>query len=282
VTSTVRPDEISVLVQAACLIEVSAKKPGNVSPARDFEDMRFEHFLLSAAAIGPAFGQAARAGVGATVLAAVRDTRRFVPVNTNLGLVLLLAPLACAAGREGGTLRERLSGVLRELTVDDARAAYQAIVLADPGGLGRVEAQDVREEPTLTLRQTMALAAERDTIAREYVTDYEVTFDQSLPAVRRAREGGLGWAAAALEAYLQLLAEVPDSLIARKEGREAAQLVSDRARAVLASGTAGSAPRTRAEERLDAELGGKDHRLNPGTTADLVAAALFVALVEDL
>jgi triphosphoribosyl-dephospho-CoA synthase len=275
-TRTLQPREIVFLAQAACLIEASAPKPGNVSPGRDFADTTFEDFLLSAAAIGPAFGRARAAGVGETVRTAVADTRRVVRSNTNLGIVLLLAPLACAAEEEGGGLRDRLSRVLAGTTVADARAVYEAIRLAGPGGLGRAEAQDVREEPTLTLRQTMALATERDTIAREYVTDYDVTFREALPALRQARDAGLGWCGAAVEAYLHVLAEVPDTHVARKEGLAVAQAVSARAREVLGAGERGSGARARAVEELDAELRGQ--RRNPGTTADLVTAALFVAL----
>jgi triphosphoribosyl-dephospho-CoA synthase len=251
-----------------------------VSPGRDFHDTRFEHFVRSALAIGPALARAGEAGVGQTVFDAVGATQKAVSVNTNLGLLLLLAPLACAASREDGSLRERLSSVLGSLTVEDARTVHGAIRLVNPGGLGSAEAEDVRAEPTLTLRETMRLAAGRDTIAREYVTDFEVTFGVAVPAVRNTLGQGRGLLAAALEAYLLTLAEVPDTLIARKEGAAAARAVSARAREVLAAGPPGSPGRIRAEQELDAELRGPGNRLNPGTTADLVAAALFVAMAE--
>jgi len=277
-----RRAEVVLFAQAACLLEASAAKPGNVSPGRDFHDTRFEDFVLSALAIGPALARAPEAGVGATVLDAVRDTRRVVSVNTNLGIVLLLAPLACAASSpEGGTLRSRLSCVLAGLTVADAQAAHAAIRLVNPGGLGEAETEDVRREPTRTLRETMGLAAGRDTVAREYVTDFDVTFRVAVPALRRGRAAGQGWVGAALEAYLETLAEVPDTLIARKEGEPAARAVSARAREVLAYGAASSPERIRAQEAFDAELRGRGNRLNPGTTADVVAASLFVAMVEE-
>jgi len=126
----------------------------------------------------------------------------------------------------------------------------------------------------------MALAAERDTIAREYVTDYDVTFGVAAPALRRARAQGLAWPAAIVDAYLQTLSQVPDTLIARKLGPEAARDVSRRAAEVLAEGAAGSRERARAEAELDAELRGPRNRKNPGTTADIVTAALFVLLSE--
>jgi triphosphoribosyl-dephospho-CoA synthase len=276
------PAEIALCAQAAGLLEVAAVKPGNVTRYHDFDNTRFEDFLLSAVAMGAALGGAGSAGVGETVLKAVQDTRRWVAANTNLGIVLLIAPLARAAAGNAAPLRGRLSRVLAELTVSDAQAVYSAIRLADPGGLGQVEAQDVREEPTVTLREAMALAAERDTIAREYVTDYDVTFRLAVPAVQRVRARGLGWPAAALESYLRVLAEVPDTLIVRKRGPEAARAVSERAREVLGAGEPGSPERARAADAFDYELRGDANRLNPGTTADLVAAALFVALCEEL
>lgn len=275
------PSEIGLFAQAASLLEVAASKPGNVSRHHDFADTTFEDFLLSGVAIGSAMSAAGEAGVGETVLRAVRDTRRWVSANTNLGIILLLAPLARAAGRDGASLRDRLSGVLAALTVEDAVAAYAAIRLAEPGGLGRVDEQDVSAEPTLTLREAMALAAGRDTIAREYVTDYAVTFDVALPALRRARGAGLGWSGSTLECYLRVLSDIPDTLVERKFGREAAQAVSGRAREILAAGTPGSRERALATAEFDAALRGGAHRINPGTSADLVAAALFAALCEE-
>jgi triphosphoribosyl-dephospho-CoA synthase len=276
------PPDISVLVQFACLLEASAPKPGNVSPGKPFEDTRFEDYLLSAAAIGPVFARAAELGVGDLVLKAVEETQRFVFKNTNLGIVLLLGPLAKAATKKVGSLRERLSHVLLTLNYPDARAAHAAIRLANPAGLGEVEDQDVFDEPTLNLRETMALAADRDTIAREYVTDYDVTFGLAAPALKEARDVGFGWSEAVLETFLRVLAEVPDTLISRKEGAPAALKVSERARTVLGAGPIGSPARASEAADFDRELRTNGHRLNPGTTADLVAAALFVVLSEEL
>lgn len=267
------PDTLAALAQAACLIEASAPKPGNVTPDRSFADTTYEDFLLSAAAIGAAFRAASEATVGATILRAVRDTRRLVRVNTNLGIVLLLAPLARAAGSGEGALRERVALVLATLTVADARDAFAAIRLAAPGGLGSAAAQDVRAEATVTLREAMALAAGRDSVAREYATDYDVTFGTVMPALREARSCGRSWSQAAVVAYLRTLAAVPDTLIARKQGAETARAVSKRAGAVAAHEPGAVAA-------FDAEL--RARGLNPGTTADLIAAGLFVGLAEEI
>ena len=227
-------DEVVQAAQIACLIEVSASKPGNVSRLYDFHDMRMEDFLLSAAAIGPAIRQAGQASVGETVLRAIQDTKRLVRANTNLGIVLLMAPLARAAMAPGsGTLRQRLSNVLAGLTVEDARLAYRAIRLASPGGLGRVDRGDVSAEPDVTLRQAMSLAADRDSVAREYVTDYAITFQQTVPVLRDCLQTCPSLTDATVQTALTLLTQVPDTLIIRKLGLDAAREVSRRAEKVL-------------------------------------------------
>jgi triphosphoribosyl-dephospho-CoA synthase len=273
----VKPSSVAALVQAACVLEATAPKPGNVSPGRDFADTTYADFVLSAAAIGPAFARAGGRSVGATILEAVRDTRELAGRNTNLGLVLLLAPLARAASREGGPLRLRLGAVLSELDQADARDAYAAIRLAAPGGLGDAPEEDVAQEPTVTLREAMMRAADRDSVAREYSTHYDLTFGTVVPALVRARSAGASWLAAAVEAHLETLARVPDTLIARKLGAAMAREASRRAEAARDAGP----ERRRALEELDAWLRADGNRRNPGTTADLVGAGLFVAMFEE-
>ena len=217
------------------------------------------------------------------MLAAVRASRDAAGANTNLGIALLLAPLARAALETGGEpLRERLAGVLRALTVEDARDAYAAIRVAGPGGLDEPVEHDVREEPRVTLREAMAAAAQRDTIASEYVTDHAVTFELGLPALADSLGDGLRPRDAIVEVALCLLAAVPDTLIARKRGAEAAGRVSAGARRVLAAGGVRNAGGWTALAEFDASLREHGNALNPGTTADLVTAVLFVALLEGM
>ena len=181
-------EAVASAAQLACVLEASAEKPGNITPRHDFADTSYEDMLRSAIALGPELGRAAERGVGDTVLAAVRATRRVAGANTNLGIALLLAPLARAALLGGGTLRERAEDVLGALTLDDARAAYAAIRTAGAGGLDEPVEHDVRAEPTVALREAMAAAADRDSVAAEYATGYALTFDLGLPALaRRAR-----------------------------------------------------------------------------------------------
>ena len=152
------------------MLEVSAEKPGNITPSHDFHDTSYEDMLGSAIAVGPELGRAAERGVGETVLAVVEASRRVAPSNTNLGIALLLAPLAKAA-LEGGPLRTALGATLRALDVADARAAYAAIRLSGAGGLDEPVEHDVRSEPAVGLRKAMEEAAGRDSVASEYVTE---------------------------------------------------------------------------------------------------------------
>ncbi len=274
--------DISRLVQLACVWEVCAPKPGNVNRSHDFADTTLEDFLASAIAIGPAFGSTDQASVGRIILNAIADTRRLVRSNTNLGIILLLAPLAkaCARASDPGSVREHLTGVLHSLSVEDARLAYAAIRLARPGGLGRVAESDVSAEPAITLLQAMDLAAGRDSIANEYVTNYSITFEIGWPALRDALSRGAGFSTAIVHAYLTILSRVPDTLIVRKMGIKAARRVSQRALAVLDRGGVFTEQGRAALSVMDGELRSEDHSCNPGTTADLTVAAIFLALLE--
>ena len=274
------PAGVAAAGQLACLLEVSAPKPGNVSPDRHFHDTRYEDFLASAVAIGPALMDAGRQPLGAIVRRAVEDTRRWSRSNTNLGIVLLLAPLAKAALLPGGTLRQRLTRVLADTTVFDAEEVYAAIRRAHPGGLGEAAAEDVSNPPSVSLREAMGLAAERDAIAREYVTEFALTFDVGVPALRAALDEGLSWGDASVDAYLRLLDATPDTHIGRKLGAVEAEAVSVRAREVLKAGGTRTTTGRAALAQLDIQLRDPRNRRNPGATADLTCAAIFVVILE--
>jgi triphosphoribosyl-dephospho-CoA synthase len=272
---------LALAATLACLLEVSAEKVGNVTPTRRFADAGFEDFVLSGLAIGPPIGRAAPGRVGRAVYEAVAATRRLTGTNTNLGIALLLAPLAAAwRARGAGRLRGRLAVVLRGLTLTDARWAYRAIRMARPGGLGRSPVADVRRPPPVGLREAMRLAAHRDAVAAEYARDYAVTLGVALPALRRAARRGLSTLDAVAQAHLEVLGHQPDTLIARKAGLRTAAAVSARARGVLRAGGLRTLRGRAAARRLDRQLRKDGHRLNPGASADVVTAALFVALVE--
>lgn len=282
--------DVATAAQLACLLEASAPKPGNVSPGRHFRDARYEDFLASAAAVGPALARAGERPLGATIRAAVEATARWTRSNTNLGIVLLLAPLARAAALgalgsgdvslgNAGVLRAAVRGVLAATTVEDAGEVYAAIRLSAPGGLGRAAAQDVADAPTVTLAAAMRLAAARDGIAREYETAFATTFEVGAPALVRARAEGLAWDDAVVETYLTLLAAAPDTHVARRGGEARAVEASRGAKGALAAGGVRTAAGREALARLDTALRDPHNVANPGTTADLTAAALFVVLL---
>jgi triphosphoribosyl-dephospho-CoA synthase len=274
-------EEIAAAAQLACLLEASAPKPGNVSPGVSFRDTRYEHFLASAAAIAPAFLDAGAQPVGTTILRAIEATRHWTSANTNLGIILLLAPLAHAAHlSQPDSLRDRVRTVLASTTVADANAAYRAIRLAHPGGLGDVPSQDIATSPTVTLTAAMTLAADRDDIAREYATAFSRTFTVGVPALVHARADGLEWSDAVVECHLALLADSPDTLITRKLGRNVAETVRLRAMEVRAAGGTRTETGCRAIAEFDMELRASGNSMNPGTSADIAAASLFDVLLD--
>jgi triphosphoribosyl-dephospho-CoA synthase len=270
---------IAAAFVAACRDELDAPKPGNVHVFADGHRMAVADFMRSAdAAATPLTEPGAR--VGQRILGAVAATRAAVGTNTNLGIILLCAPLATAA-EVATNLRTIVADVLENLDIADANLTFQAIALASPGGLGHAERHDVRAPATVTLRHAMAEAAERDRIAHQFSTGFEDIFDRGLnrldAALRRWRDPK--WATLAV--YLGFLAAFPDSHIARKYGIVAAEDVR--------RGAAKFEHRLDAAEEPDALLGDllawdrelKASGLNPGTTADLTVATLFARRLNE-
>jgi triphosphoribosyl-dephospho-CoA synthase len=263
-------------VQLACVLEVSAAKPGNVTPAHDFSDTTYADMVRSALALGPVFGRgrAVQRSVGQLIADGVEATARVARANTNLGIVLLFAPLARAAvtRRTDESLRSGVERILAGLDVADAAAAFAAIASAQPGGLGDAPEHDVRAPARVSLREAMAAAAHRDSIASEYVNGYAIVFDSGMPLLDDALRNAPSTLDAIVSLHVGLMASHPDTLIARKAGDAAAQAVSAAARSVLDG--------SRSLADFDASLRADGNRLNPGTTADLVAATLLAALLS--
>ncbi len=270
------PFSIGQCATLACLLEVSAPKPGNVHRGADFEDLAFEDFATSTVAIAPAMEAAVDCRLGATVLAAVEATRQAVTTNTNLGTVLLLAPLAKVPRHV--PLETGVADVLASCGPDDARDVYAAIRLAAPGGLGKVDEYDVAGPPPADLLAAMRAGASRDMVARQYAENFRQVLGLAVPWLREGIASGWPLAESIVYVQMRLMAEHPDSLIARKCGPAVAQEASDRAAHVLAAGTPGSKDYHRALADFDFWLRSDGHRRNPGTTADLIAAAIFSGL----
>ena len=258
----------------ACLLEATAEKPGNVHPGAHFRDMNYTDMVMSAIAIGPIFRQATVLGVGPTVMAAVQATHNAVGKNTNLGTIMLLAVIA---GTDPAVPLDP-QHVLKGLTELDARLVYAAVRLAQPGGLGVVDQYDVRDEPPVCLLRAMRVAAARDSIARQYATDFQDVRDRILP---RLCEGhGYGWSLSQtiVHVHVLLMSESADSLIARKCGTAIAAESQRRAGQVLAAGNPGEPAYQQILHDFDRWLRADGHTRNPGTTADLIAAGLFAGL----
>lgn len=268
---------LALFANLACLWEATARKPGNVHRFIDFEDATYLDFLASAAAIAPVLAEAPGRTVGATVLWCVQATRQVAPTNTNLGIILLLAPLAAVP--EEDPLRPGVERILSGLTVEDSRQVFAAIRLARPSGLGKSADQDVHGEPTLPLREVMALAQDRDLIAQQYANGYREVFELGLEFLSAVLHQGV-WPLekTIIGCHLHLLALLGDSLIERKCGASINQEARIRAREVFDLGWPDQPAGQEKLAEFDSWLRADGHRRNPGTTADLVTACLFAAL----
>ena len=269
------PAEIAARFRAACLAELDALKPGNVHRHAAGHGMTVADFVLSAEVSAPHIVDPGL-GVGARVLAAVEATRAACGQNTNLGILLLSAPLAAAAQAEGG-LKEALDRLLAGLGRGDAVAVYAAIRLAAPGGLGRSERHDVAHEPEVTLLEAMRAAAGRDRIAAQYATGFRDVLELGVPRLLAGRAAGWSEDRAVTAAYLAFLAAFPDTHVVRRHGAAVADDVVRRARTMERELEArGDGAETRAVlAQQDREL--KAQEINPGTSADLTVASHFAA-----
>ncbi len=283
----VKQDAARALFLQACWLDVAVRKPGNVSLASPGHGMDAAMFAASAqAASVPLFAVGAR--VGERIEAAVAASWAAAGCNTNLGIVLLCAPLAAAcelAAEQGLHLSRATEAVLEALDLADAQAAYRAIAMANPGGLGHAEAEDVHRAPRLNLRAAMSLAAHRDTIAKQYRDAFIDVFAFSttaLPSVFSLKATALGEPADALTTLavqslcIGLLATLPDSHIVRKHGEVVAQNVMAAAQGFHAR-QATQASFSNDPSFIDWDDSLKAASINPGTTADLTVACLLAS-----
>lgn len=277
------PGRIATL---ACSWEVAAPKPGNVHRGADFEDATLEDFLTSAVVLGQVIDDHAKESVGQTILSAVVATKAAIGTNTNLGIVLLLIPLAKALSQYGALSSKTVAQVLDGLTPNDASDVFDAIQLAKPGGLGSVAKGDVVDPATsknLSLIAAMELAADRDLVARQYANGFAEVFGFCQQRLRFGQQQLKSQSPAIVFAHVATMAEFPDSLIARKCGMETAlhsRMLAQKAIECFQRDPASEYHEEfwNAVSELDFWLRSDEHRRNPGTTADLIVATLFVAI----
>ncbi|MEM7474388.1 MAG: triphosphoribosyl-dephospho-CoA synthase [Planctomycetota bacterium] len=296
---------IGAAAEFACQLEVQAPKAGNVHPGAEFIDMNHQHFVESARAIRPVFDLEKFESVGQLVLESVRATQARVGRNTNLGTLLLFAPIALAAQSLPDAMRtENASGaaanescrklelatnvknVLQNLTPLDSRNVYEAIRLANPGGIGSQQTNDVQSLPPDDLVEAMRQVAHFDAVARQFAEGFADLFERYLPWLEQAWESleRLELTERITESVcwlqLQILAHEPDGLIVRKLGDATAREVQERAASAFAQAATCQALSTQpCYAELDQFLRADRHRRNPGTTADLIAATLFTRLI---
>jgi len=305
------PEHVSKCLELALLLEVSAfPKPGNVHRTADFKGTRYEHFLASAVALAPHFARCAESGmavhnetlrpdqveVGKAIKNAVNDVARWQHGgNTVLGSVILLTPMAAAAGitlAEGKfsveRLREHIKSVVESTTSDDAVDLYEAIGTAKPGGLGKTPELDVTKASSiaeikrekLSLLQVFKISALWDSISSEWVSNYHITFDIGYPFLIKQLKATGDINVATVNTFLKILSEVSDTLIARKAGKQKAKEISVQAKKVLEKGSLSTRKGTESLLAFDKQLRTSSHKLNPGTTADITSAVLAVAILN--
>jgi len=303
---------VSKCLQLAMLLEVSAyPKPGNVHRTADFQKTGYEHFLASAVSLAPYFKHAAeqgirvfkkkitisQVGIGKTIRNAVEDVLVWQHGgNTLLGSIILLIPIATAAGLTlaknasfpVSKLRTSLRYVCDSTTAKDAVDVYDAITLAKPGGLGnapRLDVTDVKSrkkilEEGVNLFKVFEISSSWDSISAEWVSNFHITFDFGYPFFKQQLKETKNVNIATVHTYLKILSEVPDTLIIRKAGAEKAEWVSGQAKRILEIGGLTTEKGRKSVSDLDKKLHDKAHKLNPGTTADIMSAILAIAVLN--
>lgn len=273
--------QLAAAYKNACMAELQALKPGNVHAFADGHGMTIYDFINSADASAGLIAQADFT-VGERIFNAIEATQKAVGMNTNLGLVLLSAPIIHAALNcgEALTFQQSLSNTLKQLTVNDALLAAQAILLANPAGLGSAGENDVNHKPTVTLLEMMQSAQSRDRIAWQYSHDFSDILDFGLSryAESLARWENQAWATTAL--YLGFVGNQLDSHIVRKYGEALAELVMAEAKALEIQYLATDNPKLIQKKLLEWDASLKSRNINPGTSADLTVATLLASFLQ--
>ena len=261
--------------KAACMAELEALKPGNVHIFADGHGMTVQDFIASSDAVSAVIAEP-DISLGQRILLSVQATQKAVNMNTNLGMILLCAPLIQAKLNINGTgLQANIHAVLANTTIDDAEACFAAIRLANPAGLGSSDAHDVHAPADCTLQIAMQQAADKDSIARQYCNNFADVFDgvayyqKMLNLWQRP-----AWAATAL--HLHFMRHFLDSHIVRKQGETMAKLVQNEATEHAAEFAKNFNPKNYQSALMTFDAALKKRGLNPGTSADLTVATLFL------
>ncbi len=271
----VSPQRLAAAYHEACLLELQALKPGNVHAFADGHGMTVEDFIRSATASSqvialPDFS------LGQRILQSVQATQSAVACNTNLGIILLCAPVIQAALTcQNDALQANIHAVIQASDLADAQACFAAICLANPGGLGESTRHDVRQSASATLIEVMYEAQDRDMIARQYMTGFADIMAMADFYLQMRQRYNTAWAATTL--YLNIMSQWLDSHIVRKQGMLTAQEVQAEAIRQLASFLSLENPKLAQKSLLAWDKSLKQRAINPGTSADLTVAGIFIA-----
>ncbi len=286
-------DDVARSAQLALLLEVSAyPKPGNVDRTHDFKDTSYEHFLASSVAVYPVLRAAAargsrkEPGLGKLIGRGVEASTAWQSGgNTHFGALLLLIPLTMAAGAceryDMEKIKRKATEIMLNTTTDDAIEVYRAFPKAKVKVRRDVPELDLTDEGVIqeirkkrfSLYEILTISASYDLISRELVGGFELTFRYATVINDFTKEERIN--DAITRAYLKLLSEEEDTFIAMKFGSEKSRYVKERAKRIVNRGY----EREDIEE-LDAEL--IKEGLNPGSTADIISAALFISILGGL
>lgn len=273
-------EQLANAYKAACMAELQALKPGNVHIFSDGHGMTIHDFIKSAEASAAVIAQP-NLSIGERIYYAVEATQKAVGLNTNLGVILLCAPLIHAAlnGDNTLTLSQNLTHTLSQLNVQDAVLAAKTIVIANPAGLGKTAQHDVNETPNVSLLALMCFSADKDRIAWQYAHSYQDIFEFGLQRYNQSmiRWQNPAWAATAI--YLGFLARNLDTHIVRKYDKTLAADVMTEAQGFEANFLAAENPKLVQKKLLDWDTSLKKRNINPGTSADLTVASLLTALM---
>ncbi len=305
----ISPREVSQCLELAILLESSAHKPGNVSVVTDFENTRHEHYLASAVAARHAFEHAARRGiliskkkiqvseanVGRTIRKCVSDISAWqTGGNTLLGTVILLSPIGVAAGMTNSDecidiaeLRRNLRFIVESTSPEDAVNVYRAMAVAKPSGLGKAPRFDVDDPGSIrriraekvSLFEVFKIAEKYDTICSEWVNNFPITFTRAYPRLSAHIAKDCNINDAIIDTFLEVLSDYPDTFIARKAGIEKAREVSAQSREIVKLGGTRTPKGKKLLEAFDSRLRRSSNLLNPGTTADIISAALALLVL---
>ncbi|MDD2833178.1 MAG: triphosphoribosyl-dephospho-CoA synthase [Methylotenera sp.] len=269
--------DLAVAYQAACMAELQAVKPGNVHVFADGHGMTVHDFIKSADVTANVIAIPDYT-VGERVFYAVQATQNAVGQNTNLGLLLLCAPLAHAVliPDEAQDFSGALAQTLSQLSNRDATLVAQSISMANPAGLGDSSAHDVHDDVTINLLEMMRYAQQKDRIAWQYANQFSDVLEFGLTKYQEAmfKWDNQAWATTAI--YLAFLTQHPDTHVLRKHGALVAQQLMDEALDFEADYWLFENPKLIQKRLLDWDRSLKQRGINPGTSADLVVATLFV------